>query len=84
MTDLSQLAKGLSDVQREVILHGKCAVPRGHDEWSSDCICDGGAATSQLVQMGLAHARRRYPNGIVLTDIGQRLRTHLKEASDNG
>lgn len=77
MSDIAAIAGKLSEGQRAALTNGTCSVPRRSDEWSSDCICGATAASVELVDMGLAYLRGRFPGGIVLNEAGLQLRDHL-------
>jgi hypothetical protein len=78
INSLEALAGKLTEAQRNAILHGKCGLPANQPELSPDCIC-ASVECDRLREMGLARVRERWPNGIILTALGQSLRSHLEK-----
>lgn len=76
--DIEAVATGLTEAQRKAVVYGQCAVPRGKEEYSADCICMS-ALAHNLIDLGLAYPRERYPGGIVRTPFGEEVRKHLME-----
>lgn len=76
-SDIERIAEGLSAAQRETLLNGSCGVPRSNCEWSSDCICADHLVAIELIGLGLACRRERYPNGIVVSPTGLAVREYL-------
>ena len=71
-----QIAAGLTEAQRKAI-NSECGVPRTSEEWTSDCICKAGEVWHELRSLDLAVARHYFPQGIVLTPLGQQVRAIL-------
>ena len=78
--DIEAIASKLSESQRNALLNGRCAIPLGKDERADDCICMS-ALAHNLVEIGLAYPRERYPGGIVRTPLGLAVRAHLRRLS---
>lgn len=75
-------AAKLTDAQKEALTSGACAVPRSNVEWTADCICNAGRdVIKDLHDAGLGMHRDRFPNGFILTPLGQQVAAILKGAS---
>lgn len=72
---IESIAESLSPDDRASLLYGKCGVPRSNDEWSSDCICC--TEYGNLIALRLAETRFRWPNGVVLSDLGRQVKQYL-------
>lgn len=74
--DPAKMAEGLSEAQREAIVHGRCSLPRSYEEWSADCLC-GAPEAKKLKYLGLIESRGRWPHGYIRTPLGLAVRDHL-------
>lgn len=74
--DIVGLVRSLTKAQREALLNATCAVPAWNEERALDCICASEECDS-LEALGLAEQRIRWPNGIIRTPLGLRVRQHL-------
>lgn len=82
VAELDGVIASLTEARREALLHGKCSLTRGQEEWSSDCICAApAAALAALVNDGLAMRRLRFPHGTIRTPLGLAIRHRLQETT---
>lgn len=74
-----EILNRLTDAQKDAIRFGQCSLSTHSSDWSPECICNKAPITEELCAFkpALAYKRKCWPDGIVLTPLGVKIKNLL-------